>query len=528
MKLYKNSKIITMDSNMPIAEILVENEGKLLFVGLENDCPKQYFNEAQIIDLQGKFVVPGFWESHLHLIDGIRSLMELNLRNCHSFEQFKEKLIRYSKKDCEWVIGHGWDESKLFNKKFPNRQLIDNICNNKPVILVRMDGHSICVNSKAIEKLQLDKLSDLTMASYDNGKKLNGMFFENTANIIVSKVIKNLSDDYLEKLILKAQEMLLCSGITSINDICTNYSRYFDLFRKLQKEGKLRIRITSSPFGMCNESVEGFDLKVGDETDRLKIGPSKYFMDGSFGSRTGLLFEDYNDDKGNKGVQIISQQNLEKIIIDNEVLNKPINIHAIGDKAVHIVLDCIEASRVNNQRDIRSRIEHVQIVKNEDIERFKSLDVTASFQPVFLYEQELTVERLGKNRLNNVYRFRSFIDKGINVIFNSDWPYGGGDAPNKPNGIKYIGFEPLLGIHAACCLQFNEEEKVTQEQGLRCYTTNPAKANYREKELGKLAEGYFADFVVLSNDIIFCKAEDIINIEILMTVINGEIVYKKD
>ena len=174
----------------------------------------------------------------------------------------------------------------------------------------------------------------------------------------------------------------------------------------------------------------------------------------------------------------------------------------------------------------RNRIEHIQIIRDRDIKGFKKHSITASFQPVFLYEVDLTRERLGKERLSRVYRFKSFIDEGVNVIFNSDWPYGGEEFPKKPDGVKYIGFEPLLGIHAACCMQMNANEAVTPIQALKCYTVNPAYVNYREEELGKLKKGFFADFAVLSKDITKIKAEDIINTEVIETYISGEKVYE--
>jgi predicted amidohydrolase YtcJ len=213
--------------------------------------------------------------------------------------------------------------------------------------------------------------------------------------------------------------------------------------------------------------------------------------------------------------------------MQNETINQPITIHAIGDKAVKIILDSIEETRVNNQRDIRNRIEHIQIIQDDDIQRFKDLDVTASFQPVFLYEEELTLSRLGRERFPMIYRFKSFIEKGVNVVFNSDFPYGGGDMPSKKDGSKYIGFEPILGMHAAAYRQLNKPESVEPVQALQCYTTNAAFANYREKELGKLEKGYFADFVVLSKDIISCSPEELLHAEVLKTVVNGEIVYNK-
>lgn len=531
MKAYINAKIYTLDNENEEADYILTQNGKILEIG-KNIQNSRYYNSLQkkdILDLEGRVVVPGFWESHIHIVDGIRAIMELNLRSINSIEQLeisiKEYAARIGKND--WIMGHGWDESKLFGGRFPDRALLDSLHKEHPIMLMRMDGHSMCLNSKAIEVMGVDKMQESSEVPFGEDGRPTGMLYENTANDIVKKISEGLSDSYLEKLVLKAQELYLENGITSVNDICTKYGRYFDIYRRLQKEGKLKIRIVAAPFGEDTCSIEEFDSRKGDETDSLRIGAPKCFMDGSFGSRTALLSQEYADDPGNCGLQLIANEKLKEILLQNEAINQPVNIHAIGDKAVSIILDCIEQTRLDNNRDIRCRIEHVQIVQDSDIERFKKLDVTASVQPVFLYEEELTRSRLGRERFNMVYRFKSFIEKGVNVIFNSDFPYGGGDMPEKKDKSRYIGFEPILGIHAACYKQLNPPESVEHLAALKCYTVNTAFANYSEGVLGRLKKGYFADFIVLSEDILKCKPSELLQTEVLYTIISGEVVYKK-
>ena len=529
MDLYKNCSIVTMNETMPKADYMVVEKGNIVEIGLGNSkrAETEYEN---VYELKGNTVIPGLWESHLHIIDGTRSILEMNLRTCCSFNAFKEKLMSYveNKETSNWVVGHGWDEVKIFEGIFPDRHLLDSLCSTHPIVIIRMDGHSLCTNTRAIEMLDMWNSEATPELPLGSDGRPTGMFYENTANAVLEKVRASTTDSQLENTVLKAQELFIKNGITSVNDICTKDGRLFDIYRRLQKEGRLKVRITAAPFGMEEESMHEFAERTGDETERLRIGPPKYFIDGSFGSRTALLCEDYADEAGNNGLRLIEEDHLKDTIINNEIHNMPMNIHAIGDLAVHSILDCHEAVRINNNADIRSRIEHVQIALKEDIERFKRLNITASFQPVFLYETDLTLSRLGKERLDRVYMFKSFMKAGVNVLFNSDWPYGGGDMPNKPAGDRYIGFEPLLGIHAACCKQMNEAEKVTSVEALAAYTRNPAYSNYRENELGRLKEGFAADFTVLSKDITSCNPEEIIHTEVLMTVIAGETVYTKE
>ncbi|HYE09548.1 MAG TPA: amidohydrolase, partial [Patescibacteria group bacterium] len=529
MKAYINAKIYTLDADNPKAGYLIEKDGKVIETGklFEESEYASNFEQKNIIDLEGCIVTPAFWESHLHIVDGLRSLVELNLRSISSLEELKEAIESYASGigNNDWVIGHGWDEEKHFGGSFPDRQLLDKLHDEHPMMLIRMDGHSLCLNTKAMDLMKIDQMMPNSEIPLDDTGKSTGMLYENAANEVTQEIIDSFSEEYIEKLVLSAQELFLKNGISSVNDICTKYGRYFDVYRKLQKSGKLKMRITTSPYGMCEESLEEFDARKGDETDRLRIAAPKFFMDGSFGSRTALLMDEYADAPGHYGLQLMEKEQLKEIIIQNETINQPITIHAIGDKAVHIILDCIEETRVHNQRDIRHRVEHIQIVQDHDIQRFNKLDVTASFQPVFLYEKELTESRLGTERFPMIYRFKSFIENGVNVILNSDFPYGGGNMPTKKDKSKYIGFEPILAIHAACYKQLNEPESIEPLQALRCYTTNAAFANYREKELGKLASGYFADFIVLTEDILKCSPEELLQTEVLKTVVNGEVVY---
>lgn len=526
MKVLSNCRIVTMDEEMPYGDYIVVDNGRIIEVGKGSIKP-EYEGEKQI-DLKGCAVIPGFWESHLHVATGVRSLMELNLKDC-SDKQMRDRIKSYCKKISlgDWIIGHGWDERKLFGGEFPGRHILDELCSSNPMVLVRTDGHSLCVNTVAIHCLGLNDLEDSPEAPRGKDGLPSGMFFENVAADILASIECLLPDNYIEKVILKAQELLLKNGITSINDICIQNERYLELYKKLGAEGKLKLRVVASPNGEDEGLVEDFEEDRTKKYMKIMIGPPKYFMDGSFGSRTGLLWEDYDDDPGNNGMQLIEQDELEGILSSNADKDRPVNIHAIGDKAVSIILDAFEKLDNDERSKFRSRIEHIQLVEDKDIKRFRKHSVTASFQPIFLYEVDLTLSRLGKERLSKVYRFKSFIDEGVNVIFNSDWPYGGEEFPEKPDETKYIGFEPLLGIHAACCKQMNSGEAVTPVQALKCYTVNPAYVNYREKELGKLKKGYLADFAVLSKDITKIEAEDIINTEVIATYISGEKVYEK-
>ena len=534
MLLLKNANVITLDENMPHADYMLIEDGRIIHLGAGN--PDEAAGKIaaggsyEVIDLKGHTIIPGFWESHLHIIDGTRSLMELNLRDCTSIVSLKKRIdiYRASIAPGEWIIGHGWNETLLFSGKFPDRHLLDSLCDSNPMVLIRMDGHSVCINSKAMDAVDTDWMNTEDEIPFGNDGLPAGMLYENAASRILEIVSNSLSDSYIETIVLKAQQLFIENGITSVNDICTGRGRCFDIYNKLQRENKLKLRITASPKGLDKNSIAEFEKRKQHQTSRLKVGPPKFFIDGSFGSRTALLFKGYADEPDNTGLKLISDDELITVIASNAEIKQPINIHAIGDYAVASVLDAYENTGVDFiYEDIRGRIEHIQIIREKDIDRFKQFNIAASFQPVFLFEKELTNNRVGNDRLKEVYRFNSLIESGANVIFNSDWPYGGDSFPQKPDSTGYIGFEPLLGMYSACCNQFNSSEAVSPLIALKCYTTNPAYANYMEQELGRLQNGFLADFVVLSHNPLNCKQEEIKEIEVLMTVINGEIVYNK-
>jgi predicted amidohydrolase YtcJ len=232
MEIYRNCRIITMDEELPNGDYMVVNSGRVVEIG--RGIIKPEYEDAKQVDLKGGVIVPGFWESHLHIATGMRSLMELNLRDCSDSKQLRERVNAYCSKIApgDWVIGHGWDERKFFGGKFPDRYVLDEFCNSHPMVLVRMDGHSLCVNTAAIEHLGLQGLESSPEAPQGADGKPSGMFFESTASDILASIECLFPDNYIEKVILSAQDLFFKNGITSVNDISIQYGRYLELYRK--------------------------------------------------------------------------------------------------------------------------------------------------------------------------------------------------------------------------------------------------------------------------------------------------------
>ncbi|SEF94628.1 hypothetical protein SAMN05660865_01387 [Caloramator fervidus] len=518
--LFTNASIYTMDENDSVFDSMLVQNGKILKLGKYKDLKENF--KGEIFDLEGKTVLPGFIESHIHLIEAARSVVDLNLKNVKTKEEFEILLKKYSKN--AWVIGSGWNE-EIFGGKMPNRFDIDKIVQDKPVCLVRQDGHSLVLNTAALKELNLHSKAVTSQNAIKDEKGLTGLFYEEWVFDILGLIMDKVGDEYLEMALICLENELFKSGITMVNDIMTQYPRYFNLYKKLQNEGNLKIRIVAGALGKSRELDEFINLEDG---ERIKKGPCKYFMDGSFGSKTAMLIDGYEDEPENKGIQTLKDEEIYSIVENSLKNNVPLAVHAIGDLALKKFLDIYEKvySLYPNDK-VRNRVEHIQIIREEDIDRFKKLNLIASFQPIFNLEKDLTLSRVGLRRIKDTYRFKTFIEKGIKVIFNSDTPFGAA-VMTKKDGTYFRGFEPLLGIYCAVDdINLNKEENVTIKQAIECYTKNPSYANYMENIYGSLEKGKYADFVVLEENIFKVKPSDIKDIEVFMTVVNGEVVYKR-
>jgi predicted amidohydrolase YtcJ len=525
-----NGKIISMDQNNNIYEAVAVKDNKIIELGKSEEVLRTLSNPI-IYDLKGKTLLPGFFESHMHLVETSRSLVELDLKNVKTSSDFVDVLYGFAsgKKIGEWILGSGWSEADVFDGVMPTRHDIDRIVGDKPVCLVRQDGHSVVINTRAIEVLRLNDIKlqmEREVAPLQEDGSFTGLFYEEWVFKLLGMILDSLPKRYLEMALERGNHELVSNGVTSINDIMTQYPKVYSLYKEMQDRGKLNVRICAGPLGNSKEYEEFASLP---EYDKLSKGPVKYFMDGSFGSRTALLFDGYEDEPQNRGMKVLSQEQLRVIFEDSLKNNIQIAIHAIGDRAVSIILDVYEeAFKKHPNKELRNRIEHVQIVRDEDIQRFNKLGLIASFQPIFCLEVDLNVRRLGMRRIKDTYRFKSFMESGVKVLFNSDCPFGG-EYMKKKDGTYFKGFEPLLGIYCSVNdINLNKAEIVSVQSALECYTKNPAYANHREKELGTIEIGKLADLIVLEESPYEVEVTTIKDIKVSMTIVDGKIVYTRE
>ena len=461
-------------------------------------------------------------------------MLELRLEGCRSPEELSGAL-RGATQDTapgKWVIGHGWEDAAVGNG-LPTRSTRDAAAPRHPVYLMRRDGHALWLNSKAIEKLAVERMRPASpdYVPLDADGKPVGVLYENSVTAAARRLHRLLPRKYIERAATVAVNALVQAGITTAHDIVTDYPSDFLLYRSMLRRGKLPIRLLSSPRGTSTYSSMAFGLLSVCDGPMLQVGPRKFYVDGSFGASTAYLSEAYANDRAgsNVGLRTMADDQLQAAFDGSLRRRAQIVMHAIGDRAVELAVTAQESALARfGKRDIRNRLEHVQLVDPATIPRFQQSGLVASFQPNFLYERDMTVKRVGPERSERCYMIRDFLDAGVPVIFSSDWPYGGGDYPLKHDGSRYKAFEPILGIHASIDrLGFGSSQAITADQALAAYTRTAAWAHHHEKDRGTISPGKLADLVILSQDITRIPTESILDTDVIMTIVGGEIAYAR-
>lgn len=522
--------IWTVNPDEPWAEAVALKGERILKVGSTAEIKRLIGDNTQVIDLKGELALPGFIDVHTHYLEGGFALLGVNLREAESRKEFIE-LIQEKVKELErgeWILNGDWDHQQFDPPELPRKDWIDKVTPHNPVCINRHDGHMVLVNSLAL------KIAGITG---DTPSPKGGEIIKNPNTGEPTGILKDAAMDLVSKHIpepslkekLKAAEKALEhsveNGVTSVHDMASFST--FEVYQQLLKAGKLRARLTVYIPITEVESFVHLKQKTPSETNFLKLGGLKGFVDGSLGSSTALFFEPYTDDPTKRGLlhaQMFPEGIMEKRIMLADEACLQVAIHAIGDKANHIILDIFEkVIRQNRERDRRWRIEHAQHLLPEDIERMAKLRLIASVQPYHAIDDgRWAVKKIGKERCRYTYAFKSLLEKGVRLACGSDWTV----AP----------LDPLSGIYAAVTRQTTDgknpqgwipEEKISLEEAIKGYTLNGAYAEFSEKIKGSLEKGKLADLVVLNQNIFKILPEEIKNVRVKMTILNGKLIYTR-
>lgn len=522
-KIVINAIIWTGNTQQPTAQAMAISGDTLLAIGSKDEIIKYKTDQTETIDANGQFITPGFIDSHVHFLTGGFNLSSVQLRDAKTPEEFINRIKDFAStlEPGTWILGGDWDHEN-WGGALPTKEWIDKYTPNNPVWVTRLDGHMSLGNSAALKFAEVDKSAKQVAGGTivkDAKGNLTGIFKDRATDLVESK-IPPPTDQQVDNALKAAMNYVAAQGVTSVHHM----AGYMEALERARDNHSLITRIYAAmPLRDWSE-LEQKVKKEGRGDKWLKIGGLKGFVDGSIGSHTAAFFEPYTDTPNDSGFFVNQREELYEWISSADKADLQLIIHAIGDKAIHTLLDIFEqVEKENGVKDRRFRIEHAQHFAPSDFNRLAPLKIIPSVQPYHAIDDGRWAEKiLGPERIKTTYAFRSLFDAGVKVAFGSDWFV----APPTP----------LEGIYAAVTRRTLDElnpdgwvpeQKVTVEEALTAYTINGAYASFDEKIKGSLEPGKLADFVIIDQDLTKIKPEQIREAKILQTFVGGKSVFKK-
>ena len=526
LTIYRNGRIYTNDPSAPWAGALLVRGEQILAVGDDDEVTALADKSARTVDLEGHFVMPGFNDAHVHLGGAGEDWLAVRLFGTQSVAELQKRLAAAAAehKFGEWITGSGWDHTMWPEKKFPNRQQLDEVAPKNPVILTHVSGHVAVANSLALQLAGVTKdtpnPSGGEIEKDDTGEP-TGMLKEGAAmRLVESKVPPTTPEERRRGIELTLADVAK-NGVTSVQD--NSSWDDFLTYRALKNEGKLTVRITEwLPFAAPLEKLQQMRRDGGTTDPWLRTGALKLVSDGALGSRTAAMLAPYSDDPKTSGIMTMDPERINQLAIERDKAGFQLNFHAIGDRANQVALDAFEAAaKANGPYDRRDRIEHAQVVAPADFPRFARLQVIASMQPSHeTTDMRWAEQRIGPERAKGAYAWATMQKFGVRLAFGTDYdvepisPFRGLYAcvtRELPDGGPAGGWQP--------------QEKISLDDCIRGYTSGSAYAEFMEGKKGELKAGEFADFIVLSSDLTKVAPREITKTRVLRTVVGGRTVF---
>jgi predicted amidohydrolase YtcJ len=532
MSIFINGKVITLNGDQ-VKEAFCVHDGEFTAVGSSEEILALKSENEEVIDLKGKTVIPGFNDSHMHFLNYAVTKSRVQISEACSIKEIIEATRSYIEEnnvaEGQWIISRGWNDNHLDEKRPLTRQDLDKISTKHPIFFSRVCGHIGTANSKALEVCGISSITRVPEGGVIDmeGNSPTGILRENAMGLIFEN-LPSMNKAEIKKTLKNAFEDALACGLTTIHteDLGTaaDLKELIQAYRELEADNELPLRFVLQ-LNLHNEKLieEAKALKLTSEQGKkmLKLGVMKLYQDGSLGGKTAAMEEPYLD-SNTKGVTIYTQEMLDKLVLQAQEAGFQIAIHAIGDRAMDMILNSYEKlKQLNPNMDLRPIIIHCQFTNSNLLDRFKQLGVIANVQPSFVMTDWPIVEKaVGINRAIESYNWKSMLNNSINLCFSSDAPIE--------------SFNPLYGIYAAVTRKdlngsplngFLPEQKLTVLEALRCFTIGSAYMNYEEDYKGIIREGYLADFAILSEDILKSNPDTIKDIKVLETYVSGKKVY---
>jgi predicted amidohydrolase YtcJ len=524
-----NAKVRTMDRNQPMAEAVAVYGNRIAAIGSTKDIQKLAGSATKVIDAKGQLVLPGFNDAHVHFMSGGFQLSSVDLRDATSPQEFAERIRDFAAKipSGRWITGGDWDHERWPDAKLPTKELVDRYTPNTPIFVNRLDGHMSLANSLAL------KLAGVTRETKDPD---GGVIVRDPKTGEPTGVLKDAAQGFVWKVIPVStfEEKLAAAraatnhaaslGVTSVQDMSAGVDA--GVYQTLLDRGELKTRVYAVwPLpGWDRLSRTGVRAHFG--SAMLRTGGLKGFADGSLGSTTALFFDPYNDAPNTSGIpgpEMFPEGAMLERVRGADKAGLQVMIHAIGDRANDAILSIYEqVEKEDGDRDRRFRIEHAQHLRSQDIPRFARDKIIASMQPYHAIDDGRWAEkRIGHERAKTTYAFRSLIYSGATLAFGTDWTV----AP----------MNPILSIYAAVTRRTLDgkhpngwipEQKISVEEAVRAYTMGSAFAEFQENEKGAITPGKLADIVILSRDIFTIDPNEIEKVKVVMTIMDGRVVYE--
>lgn len=521
-----NAQVHTMDTAQPNAQALAIYGNRIGAVGKTSDIRKLAGPQTRIIDAGGRVVLPGFNDAHVHFLSGGFQLSSVDLRTAQTPAEFVARIREFAAKTpkTRWITGGDWDHENWPNAPLPTKELLDAFTPDRPVFVSRLDGHMALANSYAL------KLAGITRDSQDP----SGGLIVRDANGEPTGVLKDAAMDAVYRVIpdedfatkldaaRAATKHAASLGVTSVQDMSAGTD--VGVYQELIRRGELKTRIYAVSTIVDWQRWQRTGVRAAFGSPMLRVGGLKGFADGSLGSTTALLSAPYLDAPETSGLAGGEMKQMPERVLGADAEGLQVMIHAIGDKANDEILKIYERTeQAHGPRDRRFRIEHAQHLNPNLIKRFAADKVVASMQPYHCIDDGRWAEkRIGPERAQYTYAFRTLLDAGVVVAFGSDWTV----AP----------MSPILGIYAAVTRRTLDgkrpdgwvpAQKITVAEAVRAYTVGSAYAEFQDDVKGTLTAGKLADVIMLDRDIFSIKPEDIDKAQVTLTINDGRIVYSK-
>jgi len=526
-----NAVVYTVDSSFTTAESFAVKDGKIIAIGKSDSILARY--EGEKLDALGKTIFPGLIDAHCHFYGYGLGLQKVDLVGTKSFDEVIERVVNFSRaNNSEWIIGRGWDQNDWSAKEFPDKTKLDSLFPNTPVFLTRVDGHAALLNSEALRQAGITnetRVDGGIVEHYKEGlavktelssvNNITGILVDNAVDLAAAK-IPSASKSEATNALLQAQKNCFAAGLTTVDDAGLQ-KQIVELIDELQKNNELKMRV----YAMLTDNKENLEhyLEKGTyKTERLNVCSFKFYGDGALGSRGACLLHPYADKPKQQGFLLNKPEYFVEMAKKMYEKGFQMNTHCIGDSSDRFLLN-VYGHVLQGTNDRRWRIEHAQVINQHDFHKFHDYSVIPSVQSTHATsDMYWAQDRLGAERVKGAYAYKDLLNSYGKVALGTDFP------------VENIN--PMYTFYAAVARKdlkgfpeggFQMENALTREEALKGMTIWAAFSNFEEKEKGSLEKGKFADFVILDKDIMKAAIEEIPNVQVLYTFVNGEKVYSR-